>query len=260
MPSTTELVAVNLSYAGLGNRLRFTLSAKHVAEALGRKFSYVWPVGDGFGARLVDLWEAAGDSSIDVPDEVETSMSSDDWDLQQQRLFVRGSSVVSGPVEKDAWLSSLRSLQPAPAVQELISGCEDRLGSGVPYVGVQVRSSPKTHQKTLDHSPVEWFERRMAEMVTEDASTRFFVSADEPAVAERLTGMFPGSVSIAKTGGYNSYRALVESAADLHVLSRSRHILGPYWSSFAQTAWLMGGKSQPLEDSVRTAAAVSRSA
>ena len=58
MKSRRSFVAVNGAWAGLGNRIRFTLSAEAIAEAAGRDFAYVWPTSPGlFEPQLTDLWD-----------------------------------------------------------------------------------------------------------------------------------------------------------------------------------------------------------
>lgn len=51
------LVAENVAQPGLGNRIRFTLSAQAIAAAQGRHFYYIWPTGPQFEPALTDLWE-----------------------------------------------------------------------------------------------------------------------------------------------------------------------------------------------------------
>ena len=59
----------------------------------------------------------------------------------------------------------------------------------------------------------------------------------------------PGVVSVQKAGEYNSRQGLIESVADLVVLSQSRQIIAPYVSTFAKLAWHMARRRIPFETS-----------
>lgn len=250
-----QLIADNVPWAGLGNRLRFTLSARAVADSERRQFSYSWPVGDAFGAALTDLWEF---HEIEVPRGAQAPLTEKDdlTALRDQPVWhIQSAGVVRGDGSERSWETDLADLQLSPDLAQRVT---DFRAENLPlnYVGVQIRVSEKTHAKTLEASPVEWFVTRMKQMVAADPDTRFFVSCDVPEAQEHLLGLFPTAAALHDKGRYNSREAISASVVDLEILAGSTHLLGPYWSSFVHTAWLMGGKAQALENSQSTRSSV----
>jgi hypothetical protein len=60
----------------------------------------------------------------------------------------------------------------------------------------------------------------------------------------------PNVTTVGDKGGYNSLPGLRAAVADLYLLASSAYIVGPYLSSFVELAWILGGKSQVLENSI----------
>lgn len=252
---TRSLVAVNLPYAGLGNRLRFTLSAQAVAEAEGRAFSYVWPTSPDFDARFTDLWRfdateipGKGGPYLAHTDDLTALRDEPEW-------VVKSASPIKGDGTERSWEARLAALPLAPHLADAVDQFHhDRLSGR--YVGVQIRASVKTHEKTLDASPVSWFTGRMRDLLAADPDTRFFLSCDVPDVQAAVLAEFPSAVALPVPEGYNSRAGIEKAVVDLGILKDATHLLGPYWSSFVEMAWIMGGKRVDLEDSQRTKRAV----
>lgn len=253
-------VASSPMRSGLGNRLRFMLSCQAIAEAEGREFYYYWPVGEyngtRFGAHLTDLWYYNWGISLakPLPSESMRFFRNNESDLATVRndeiINVSGDRVVKGFGNEAYWGDILADMEPTDAVSELADKASTTLDPG--YVSVQVRAHPTlSHGTTLEKSPVSWFVNRMQEIRDQNPGVQFFLSSDTEEARAEIAERFPDVVSITKTGDYNSREALIESTADLVMLSRSSHILAPYYSTFAQLGWIMGNKAMPFEDSQR---------
>lgn len=253
-------VASNPMRSGLGNRLRFMLSCQAIAEAERREFYYYWPVGEyngaRFGARLTDLWYYSWGTAIDKPLTSDSMrfFRNNEGNLASVRsdeiIQVAGDRAIAGFGNEAYWGDILADMEPTDAVTEIADRAASNLDPG--YVSVQVRAHPTLSPgTTLEKSPVSWFINRMQEIRDESPGTQFFLSSDTEQARAEIAARFPDVVSITKTGDYNSREALVESTADLVMLSRSTHILAPYYSTFAQLGWIMGGKAMPFEDSQR---------
>lgn len=265
MPKVDEivspaLVATSPMQSGLGNRLPLVLSAQSIADVEGRTFYYHWPVGEEngkrFGARFDELWEYSGGIAIDEPGPTPAV------EFFSQRGFgslepVRGEPVISvignGALPQFGgsrhWSNMLPELRPTEEVRGLITEPLSSLGRN--FIGVQVRAHPTlTHQKTLAESPVEWFIARMLAIREERPEARFYLSSDVSSAEERIREAVPGVVSLPKEGEYNSREGLIESVADLVILSRSQRIIAPYVSSFAKVAWHMARRRIPFETSM----------
>lgn len=252
-----SFVAVNGAWAGLGNRIRFTLSAQAIAEAESREFAYVWPTRPGlFEPSLTDLWEY---SAPRLPwGSVVPTMTEHRARLSRQRLLtdmrsarewvVLGSSVLHGDGRAPPWETRLPLLAPVPEITERVG----RVRANLPerYVGVQVRAAATSHESTAKASPVGWFITRMQACLDDDPGTRFFLSCDDPATERRIREAVPNVTTVGDKGAYNSLEGLRAAVADLYLLASASHILGPYLSSFVELAWILGGKAQVLENSV----------
>lgn len=252
-----SLVAVNGAWAGLGNRIRFTLSAEAIAAAEGRDFAYVWPTRAGlFEPELTDLWHYGG---AQLPwGSVVPTMTEHRARLSRHRLLtdlrsarewaVLGTSVLHGDGREASWERRFPTLAPVPEISELV----DRVRAILPgrYVGVQVRAARTMHETTAAASPVGWFVSRMQQIVHDDPSTHFFLSCDDPTTEQLIRDAFPHVTTLADKGRYNSLEGLRAAVADLYLLASAAHLLGPYLSSFVELAWVLGGKAQVLENSV----------
>lgn len=256
MPARS-FVAVNGAWAGLGNRIRFTLSARAIAEVEGREFAYVWPTRPGlFEPSLTDLW------AYDAPrlpwGSVVPTMTEHRARLSRRHLLtevrrardwaVLGSSVLHLDGREASWESRLPGLTPVPEISDRVGALRATLPER--YVGVQVRAATTSHPSTAKASPVTWFVHRMQEQLSQDPHVHFFLSCDEPGTERAIMDAIPNVTTIGDKGAYNSVDGLRAAVADLYLLASSAHILGPYLSSFVELAWLLGGKAQVLENSV----------
>lgn len=257
MRTASSLVAVNGAWAGLGNRIRFTLSAEAIAEAEGRDFAYVWPTSPGlFEPELTDLWaypapQLPWGSVVPTMTEHRAHLSRQGTltDLRKMNDWViLGSSALHCDGRERAWESRLPELVPVPAIDDQVNRTQSQLPPT--YIGVQVRASRTSHPATLEASPASWFHTRMAELVRADPATHFFLSCDDPATELRIRETIPNVTSLATKGGFNTVDGVRAAVADLYLLAGSTHLLGPYLSSFVELAWILGGKSQTLENSV----------
>lgn len=252
-----SLVAANISYAGLGNRMRFTLSALSLAHATGREFAYAWPQTDDFRPPLTRLWnfeeneieEGAAADMVrsghhfcrveDLPDDAD---SLDVW-------CFRSGDTLTTPEGSLTWAERFRGLTPAEDIRTKVLSFHAEHFAGDPYVGISIRAHAKSHNKTLTHSPVEWYLNRMSEMREASPGLKFFISCDVPEVQDLIIRKFPGSVGQEDKGGYNSTEGVVSSVVDLYLLAASNYMLVPYWSSFPNMAWELADRSIAKESS-----------
>jgi hypothetical protein len=255
--TTSSLVAVNGAWAGLGNRIRFTLSAESIAAVEGRDFAYVWPTRTGlFEPSFTDLWDykaphAPWGSVVPTMTEHKAHFS------QKRRLtelrgmrnwVILGSSVLNGDGREVPWERRLQGLVPVPEIRDRVAGAQARLPER--YVGVQIRASRTSHPATLEASPVSWFVDRMRGLLREDPNTHFFLSCDDAATQQEIRELVPNVATLDDKGAYNSTEGIRSAVADLYLLGGSTHLIGPYLSSFVELAWILGGASQVLENSV----------
>lgn len=255
--SQRSLVATNSNKAGLGNRMRFTLSALSLAEAHGRGFSYAWPQSKLFKPALTELWEFdhpriswsdAAELSKEVPYTVKSKDLPEDAGTQPVWHF-RSPHALALPEGATPWTERLRGLKPVKEIQDRATTLHGEHLRGAPYVGVMVRAHAKSHVKTLEASPVEWYLERMSELDAAYPGINFFLSCDVPEVQERIIKAFPNSVGQNDKGGYNSVEGVVAGVTDLYLLAASSYMIVPYWSSFPTMAWELADRKIVREHS-----------
>ena len=160
-----RLVAVNSLWAGLGNRIRFTLSAQSIARAMGA--TSVWPTQRGvFEPDLLDLW--AFPARQLCQGSVVPNVTEHDVYMKRRRsvaqlarhrsLSILGTSVLHADGTEAAWEDELAQLKPVLEISQAVSGL--RLQLRATYVAVQIRAARRAHPSTLQHSPTAWFTGR----------------------------------------------------------------------------------------------------
>lgn len=256
-----SLVAVNGLWAGLGNRLRFTLSAQAVAEREARSFSYYWPTARGvFEPHMTDIWDyrahhanpaCAVPNLTQRPSRFARERSLTDLrHVTQWRIM--GASVLRGDGSEAPWETHLPRLELTSAMAIRLAQERERLPKR--YVGIQIRAHGRSHAQSLSDSPVAWFVDRMRAVRGDAPETHFFLSCDDPAAQDWVQTSVPNVHSLADKGAYNSVAGLRDAVIDLYLLAQSSHLIGPHMSSFVQIAWLLGGQHQPFETSAATMA------
>lgn len=238
--------------AGLGNRMRFTLSSELVARAENRSFSYFWPTGSSFQPELTDLWEYTATQLDEYP---QGEMLSGESNLSELRHLdewkIRSYGVTKlSDIVLPQWEDELPKLKPVEIIEQEISEYRSQLPKK--YVGISIRANSLAHENTIKHSPIEWYEERMREFYEKDSSLGFFVSSDVPELVDRLGKKFPNVIGMNDKGVYNSTRGVQAAVVDLYLLASSVHILAPFWSSFPYMAFALSNRSIPLQNSINT--------
>ncbi|WP_147680599.1 hypothetical protein [Actinomyces ruminicola] len=243
---------------GLGNRVRALLSAKALAEREGRELFYVWGTDRYFGPAMDELWHF--DAGRRMPRWASRVVS------LRYRFYGPGPTAItesmrrkhlwqirSGgqPVTWDddirPWAEDFRALTPVGEIAERVNRVFDDSLRGQRYVGVQVRSHTVSHAKTLQSSPVEWFEQRMRAVRERFPDVRFYLSCDTVAAQERLMSRFEGCVALHDKGGYNTTEGVRSAIVDLYLLASSQHFIAPAYSSFPEMAIHLAGRAMSFE-------------
>lgn len=254
-----KLVAYNGYDSGLGNRVRVVLGSRSLADLEGRDFAYVWPTGSLFGPRFNELWDFRGRTlsrstsrvlAWRFPYRDETLGWITEGTRREWLWQIRTGSPINLPSTARPWQDELRALQPVPEIASAVTDFFDAELRGTAYVGVMIRAHSVSHGKTRQASPVDWFIRRMREILAEAPGTRFFVSCDVPEVQQRVIDAVPGCCAQRDKGGYNSTAGVRSAIADLYLLASSGYLLGPHFSSFVHLAEHLAGDRLTFETSV----------
>ena len=107
-------------------------------------------------------------------------------------------------------------------------------------VGVHIRRTDS--KRSIENSPTSAFIESMRREVDEDSNVKFFLATDSPQVEQQMKEIFSGRIiTHAKSSlDRNNPVAIQDALIDLYCLSRTRKLIGSYWSSFTNTASEIG--------------------
>lgn len=107
-------------------------------------------------------------------------------------------------------------------------------------IGVHIRRGDAT--KARKYSPVKYFVESMGREIDADSDCRFYLASDSRQVEDQIINRYGDRITVNsgrdldRTNSSSSIGAMV----DLMCLSRTKRILGTYWSSFSRTASEIG--------------------
>ncbi len=116
---------------------------------------------------------------------------------------------------------------------------EISVGFPAGIVGVHIRRTD--HKKAIEHNPTEWFMEAISEEIAKDNSVKFFLATDSPQEQSRVVEKFGQRViTFEKTLERDEPAGIKDALVELLCLSRTRKILGSYYSSFSAVAAEIG--------------------
>ena len=251
--------------AGLGNRMRAMASAIALGRELGRPVRVTWCVNGGCNAPFRTLFRGIPEVRVDDVDMLRPGprnllsraltairLRGGYYDLvlgdEAIVACVREGSIAGlVAAHRRVFLNTFHRFWGSPPYYPDFFLADDVRASvdaetrriGREYVGVHVRRTD--HAQAIASSPLDDFMAAMRRLVEErDAS--FFLATDDGGVEDVLRREFPGRIhTSARTRGRDTPEGMRDGLIDLAMLSRSRLILGSYWSSFSRTAAEWGG-------------------
>ncbi|MDE6557164.1 MAG: hypothetical protein K2K55_09420, partial [Duncaniella sp.] len=124
----------------------------------------------------------------------------------------------------------------APDVQERAS---EIVGSVTPDFGMHIRRTDNI--KSISDSPLELFYEVTENLLSENESVKIFLATDSQTVKEDLSSRYPGTFIYNTSGASRDTRTgMIDAAAEMLILSRSRKIFGSFWSSFSEASACLG--------------------
>lgn len=109
-------------------------------------------------------------------------------------------------------------------------------------VGVHIRRAD--HKLSIQNSPLELFEDAMTKELSNDPDTNFLICTDDESVKTyfRESGKWKDKAYIPRGElSRNSSDGIKQAAGEMYALSKTKKILGSYWSSFSLMAAKLGG-------------------
>jgi hypothetical protein len=261
-PHDDSIVAVNMETSGLGNRVQFTMAVASVAEATGRTLKVYWPLNALFACPADRIWTNFPGEMIAAQElpplgpEVLTdwrTITPEFWPtVDDPTVYLRGYGGIPQPVGSRLWGEVFRELEATPEVRELVEEAWAALPRDAGVLGVSMRVNEKSHPKTKEHSPVDWYVAELERFSTANPKAGIFLSCDELDVTEQLKAKFPNIVAVDYPSEYNSERGVIKAVADLYILASSTEIIAPYWSSFPTMSYQLAGEQVPMRSSLRS--------
>ena len=206
-----------------------------------------------FDARLTDLWIPT--FRVASEDEWEQLRRVDGGELARFPPCVQSTASVQFLETYYAFFDGLprdpreyaTRLRLTPDLQIKLTSLQRTLLIGRPNIGVHIRTVA-AHAKTVASSPLDWFLAQMERLRQEHPGCAFFLSCDSLKASRELRARFSGTIhEQTSLTGFNTRRGIRKALLDLMLLSRCDHILGSYWSSFSEMAYLLQG-SRSYED------------
>ncbi len=253
---------------GLCNRMRVLDSAYALAHVVDTPVVVHWVVGAGLSCTFEQLFEKPACvhrvfnwSAIGRGDRISRALlrcwhasrglrffSEDavdrlcDSDTEWARRIGRAGAYVSTCERFFGGPARLGWFTPVPGILDRVDEA-DREYHLAGCVGVHIRRADHTLSKR--DSPTSAFARAMERQIALRPDVRFFVASDDPTEEVRMRHLFNDRVVVREKRSVDRTRpeAAEDALVDLLCLSRTRAILGSYWSSFSITAAELGGLS-----------------
>lgn len=123
--------------------------------------------------------------------------------------------------------------RPIPTLEKVIRRRTANFGDHT--VGIHIRRGD--HHKSIQHSPLDLFRDAIAQELTQNPETNFYLASDSQQVKHELIEQFGDRIitQLAATSR-NSEHGMQEAVIDLYALSRTSKIYGSYWSSYSRVA------------------------
>lgn len=265
--------------AGLGNRLLSLASAYHWAKRNNEELTVLWKKEEALGARFGDIFmPVEGVRCIELKDYSFKShpFSQLRYDLCRKKYAAgadffsdtentmdtykeKGMEGFAGIMEKygvkfirafsefydlDSLKAPFGFITPSKAV---LSRVEQTVPDGKDgdIIGIHIRRAD--HRICIENSPLELFVDKMKLEAEQNDGVKFYVASDDEPTIKQLVKMFGGRVLYMKEKDFSreSVRGIVDAYAELLCLSRSRKIIGSFYSSYSRMAAMLSGI--PLE-------------
>ena len=250
------------------------VSMWRLGENYGRETILHWPLNHTCGAKFSDLYENKikeiskeqlesmnkknikiyGEDSITIRDSHEKFLVSGTWRLlltekeisNNPELGKEGIDLYFSNINKEInknILTYLKRLEPIKIIQKEVNSF-NRKYNIKNAVGVHIRRGDFADRSTSPGkvSSDEKFIERMREIIKENTKTKFFLSTDSKEMEEKIEKEFPKRIIKFKKSSFSrtDVKATQEGLIDLLLLSKTKHILGTYRSSFTEMAWWLG--------------------
>lgn len=260
---------------GLSNRLRALISAKLLAEKSGRELLLIWTPDMHCNAAFPDLFlnkdievrttsDGIDLANADVYNYMDNEAGAEKNkyidDNSPRDIYVRSAYVLNHRYSDwNAENEVLKTLTFHETVHRIVDGY-DVSGS----IGVHIRmGGGKGHDKTPWNRPANWsqdgqekmyywrershytvFMEEIDRLLDKEPDLTFFLATDNQETYDLFIRKYGNKISYVKRDVFDRSVAQQQFALiDMVLLSRTKYILGSYWSSFTELAQRLGNIS-----------------
>lgn len=243
--------------AGLANRMRAVASAVTLAEEFHTDVRVIWPMNLALNCRF--------DQLIEPIDHVEVRSSySPLWKIRKKIARFQYENVFFSVTQKDnqklldclsqgkdVFIQTISQFYDDGQYQAFhptasIAARADQLtpSEGNNLVGIHIRRTDNA--KSIAMSPTELFIQEIRQELQRDPETRFYLATDSREDEKEILNTFGSRIIVNRERDLRRYsnKGIQDALVDLICLSRCSSILGSYWSSFSETAAIMGKKKE----------------
>lgn len=248
---------------GLCNRMRVIASARLLAKAANTDLLVKWYRTPDLNCSFSDLFKPS--ALFQVAEAAQMSKFSkaaarlgEHASRLSGHVVLGSGETAPGKVDVDAVVALARSrnltirtnsrlqvekgmyqcFQPSALIESMLLPYQARLRHSV---GVHIRRADNV--QAIEFSPLSQFLSLMRQELERDPDTHFFVATDSKETFAEVKGEFGERVFEHVKASYerDDPAAIKDAAVDLYALSRTRRLIGSYWSSFTDTAWEISG-------------------
>lgn len=252
---------------GLCNRLRAIASTLQTSKSNNCELRVIWNRYNGMNARFYDLFKPINEEGLSIEDSNEwlykinrkkdyyirlpllklkydyvfyqaTSFNDSYQEITEKIMEEKSSKILSisgAPLCKDYPLTGL--FKPVDNIANRIQSTTSKFSRNT--IGIHIRRTDSV--ESLDKSPTEAFHRKIEEEIAIDDNVPFYLASDDNMVKKQFKAKYGERIiTTIDNTDRNNVEGIQFAVYDLFCLSRTRRIIGSYYSSFTQEAARMG--------------------
>jgi len=234
---------------GIANRIKCLISMWRICDKYNKKLYLNWELNHTCGAEFNRLFENEFNLiSTEELKELKDSRGSQTWKflpLPEDKIKDMDFAFEGLPEDtKKIILSYLNKLTPIKVIRNIVENFSNAYNVKN-LVGVHIRRDDfKMRGKNdSDVASDELFIERMNELIQEDNNTKFLLCTDSQEVEDKFINEFPNKIIVYKKKNRDRTSKITtqQGLIDMLLLSKTKHIIGTYMSTFNELAWWFGG-------------------
>lgn len=249
---------------GLCNRMWSVASAYDIAKKKNAKLLILWNRYEGLNAHFYDIFQSFNYENVELKE-------TDQWlyqinrrkdyykrliqlKLLYNRVLFQPSLSKGKPIEeiinnRDASVLIIsgepmsleydvaKFFSPVDKIRQKIDYTVSQFPPNI--IGVHIRRTDNA--ESIKQSPIEQFFLRIEQEINKDRNVKFYIASDDKTTKEDIKKRYGDHIiTYMDNSGRNSLHGMEFAVFDLFCLSKTRKIIGSYWSSYSAIAAKLG--------------------